>query len=410
MTADVSYLSSEIGDLDGLVGDTRITLDTVSSDYLTSADKTELSNALTSLNDAKLAKTDFAALSNEIGLSAAKADNHVATKADIATLDGVMHFKGVVSAVPSSTEGYEVGDVVLVSGSSTAEDNGKEFVLVEIDRVKQWEQIGDQAHYATKSYVDTGDANTLTAANAYTDGKITDISGTITATYATKTELTSTAHDLSTDYNTKVEALSDAIDGIADNYATKTELNDVSVALSTDYVGKIKTVDDKVDGILSDYLKAADKTALETLVGTTSAETLVSANAYTDTKFAGLSDYYTKDEVDAISSALSTDYSGKIKAVDDKLADYALSVDVTSEIDAAKSKVIGEATDLSSAGTINGAKAYAKDYTDEAIAGLSVDNFIKHGEVIESDLSGFFILECGTSAPRTGEPTPPFSA
>ena len=95
-----------------------------------------------------------------------------------------------------------------------------------------------------------------------------------------------------------------------------------------------------------------------------SAYALEEANDYTDSKFAGLSDYYTKDEVNAISTALSTDYSGKIKAVDDKLADYALCADVTSEIAVAKSEVIGTASDLSSANTVNGAKAYAKDYAD----------------------------------------------
>ena len=69
----------------------------MSSDYLTSADKTELSNALTALDDAKLAKADFAALSNEIGLSAASAENPVVTKNDIADLAGAMHFRGAVT-------------------------------------------------------------------------------------------------------------------------------------------------------------------------------------------------------------------------------------------------------------------------------------------------------------------------
>ena len=346
MTSDVNNIKTDLAE-------TKTTLNTVSSDYLKAADKNEL---ITSI-DTKLAKNDFANLSNEIGLSAATADNHVATQADIAALDGVMHFKGVVNSVPTSTEGYEVGDVVLVAGATgeAAKDNGKEFVLVEVSGTKKWEQIGDQDHYATKSYVDTGDNNTLTASKAYTDGKITDISGTITATYATKAELTGAAHDLSTDYNDKFGALTGT-------YATKTELT--------------------------------------TLVGTTSAETLVSANAYADSKFAGLSDYYTKNEVNAISTALSTDYAGKIKVVDDKLADYALSADVTSEIAAAKSEVIGEATDLSSADTINGAKAYAKNYTDAAVAGLSADKFIKHGEVVDTDLSGFFILSCGGASLR----------
>ena len=313
MTADVGYLSGAIDDLDDLVGDTRTTLNLVSSDYVKA--------------------TDFAALSNEIGLSAASSSNPVVTKNDIADLAGAMHFRGAVSD-PSEITDPAAGDIIIIPSTS------KEYVY----NGTEWIELGDEVLYATKAEVASVSA-----------------------------ELTSDIAGLTAD----VSYLSGQLD------ATNATLNTVS----------------------SDYLKAADKTALETLVGTTSAETLVSANAYTDTKFAGLSDYYTKDEVDAISTALSTDYVGKIKTVDDKFANYALSADVTSGIAAAKSEVIGEASDLSSADTINGAKAYAKNYTDEAVAGLSADNFIKHGECVQSDLSGFFVLDCGSSTLRADEPT-----
>lgn len=306
LTADVEALQTDLAGA-------KTALNTVSSDYVKA--------------------TDFAALSNEIGLSAASASNPVVTKNDIADLAGAMHFRGAVSD-PSEITDPAAGDIIIIPSTS------KEYVY----NGAEWIELGDEVLYATKAEVASVSA-----------------------------ELTSDISSITAD----VDYLSGQLD------ATNATLNTVS----------------------SDYLKAADKTALETLVGTTSAETLVSANAYADSKFAGLSDYYTKDEVDAISTALSTDYSGKIKAVDDKLADYALSADVTSGIAAAKSEVIGEASDLSSADTINGAKAYAKNYTDEAVAGLSVDNFIKHGECVQSDLSGFFILDCGGSALREDEPT-----
>ena len=298
--------------------------------------KTDLAGAKAALNTVSsdyVKATDFAALSNEIGLSAASASNPVVTKNDIADLAGAMHFRGAVSD-PSEITDPAAGDIIIIPSTS------KEYVY----NGTEWIELGDEVLYATKAEVASVSA-----------------------------ELTSDISSITAD----VDYLSGQLD------ATNATLNTVS----------------------SDYLKAADKTALETLVGTTSAETLVSANAYADSKFAGLSDYYTKDEVDAISTALSTDYSGKIKAVDDKLADYALSADVTSGIAAAKSEVIGEASDLSSADTINGAKAYAKNYTDEAVAGLSVDNFIKHGECVQSDLSGFFVLDCGGSTLREDEPT-----
>ena len=302
LTANVSYLS-------GQIDATNATLNTVSSDYLKA--------------------TDFAALSNDTGLSAASASNPVVAVTSLAEIQSA-----------------EPGDVVIIpSTSKEYVYNGEAEAAYSIDN---WVELGDEVLYATKAEVAT-------------------ISG----------ELTSDISSITADVN----YLSGQID------ATNATLNTVS----------------------SDYLKAADKTALETLVGTTSAETLVSANAYADSKFAGLSDYYTKDEIDAISTALSTDYSGKIKAVDDKLSVYALSADVTSLVNetsaATIDTIVGEATDLSSADTINGAKAYAKDYTDEAVAGLSVDNFIKHNECVQSDLSGFFILDCGGSTLRTDEPT-----
>lgn len=322
-TVDFSGLSYNGGSF----GATKFVTKVTEADGVVSAEYAQPAisdiNGLQTALDAKLDETTFLTISRDIGLSAASKNNPVATKNDIASLDGVMHFKGTVNDVPTTT-GYNVGDVVLVAGSSVEGDNGKEFVLVEeVDGTKKWEQIGDQDHYATKSYVDTGDSNTLNAAKSYTDGKIIDISGTITADYATKT-----------------------------------------------------------------------------LASQMSAYALEQANDHTDSKFAGLSDYYTKDEVNAISTALSTDYSGKIKAVDDKLADYALSANVTSEIAAAKSEVIGTASDLSSASTVNGAKAYAKDYADQKVAelGSGLSDYIKHGECVQSDLSGYFILDCGGSA------------
>lgn len=146
-------------------------------------------------------------------------------------------------------------------------------------------------------------------------------------------------------------------------YATKAEVN----AVSTD-------LQNKIDGLTSDvdYLSGQVDEA-NTLIATTSALTLTAAKDYTDTKVEdlsnSLSNYYTKAETDAISTALSTDYVNKI--------------------DDAKSEVIGQSTDLSSADTVYGAKAYAKDYADEKMDELS---------------SGFLILNGGTSQLREGEP------
>lgn len=305
--------------------------------------------------DAKLAKDDFANLSVEIGLDAATANNHVATQADIAALDGVMHFKGVVNAVPTSPEGYEVGDVVLVTGSSVEGDNGKEFVLVNTGTADQpifkWELIGDQ--------------NAISALTKYVDTEIKDLSDAVIADYATKSDLTASANGLSTDYNTKFENL-------ANTYATKAEVNAASSYLSD---------------------------AITAITGT----------------------YATKDYVNGISTALSTDYVGKIKAVDDKFDNYALSADVDSRIAAAKSEVIGTTEDSSTANTVYGAKKYADEtsayaleqatgYADALSTALSntvSTDYICHGKVVDTDLSGFFILNCGGASLRDDEPKAP---
>ena len=343
LTADVDYLSGQIDDLADLVDDTRTTLNTVSSDYLTSADYETLSNTITALDDAKLAKSEFSDLSNEIGLSAASSSNPVVTKNDIADLAGAMHFKGAVTSL-AEIESAEPGDVVIIPSTS------KEYVYNGVAEaaysVDNWVELGDEVLYATKAEVSTVSAE-LTA----------DIAG-LTA---------------------DVDYLSGQID------ATNNTLNTVS----------------------SDYLTSADKTELETLVGNVSAETLVSANAYTDSKFAGLSDYYTKDEVDAISAALSTDYAGKIDALDTKVTEnYALSADVDALVAAVSADtvetVVGASTDLSTADTVWGAKAYAN--AKEAEAEAYADDKV-------SELSNsFLILDGGTASLRQDEPTPPFSA
>ena len=342
-------------------------------------------NYISGIVDTKLDKTTFSTISNDIGLSAASVSNPVATKNDIASLDKVMHFRGTVNAIPTSTDGYEVGDIVLVAGATgdDAQDNGKEYVLVntgtEETPVKKWELIGDQ--------------NAISALTEYVDTQIENLSNAVTSDYATKTEV----NDVSSYLSGAIDDLSDEITSITGNYATKEYVNGISTSLSTDYVGKISTAKTEVIG------ESTDLSSADTINGAKKY-----AEVYADGKIADLNidNYATIEYVNGISSSLSTDYVGKIKAVDDKLSDYALCADVTSEIAAAKSEVIGEATDLSSADTVNGAKAYAKDYTDEKIADLDsgLSDYIKHGECVQSDLSGYFILDCGGASLRTDEP------
>ena len=80
-------------------------------------DITTLSNDVAGLSSNKLDKSEFAALSNEIGLSAATSSNSVVTKDDIKNLAGAMHFKGAVTDLSTVTSA-DPGDVVIIIETS----------------------------------------------------------------------------------------------------------------------------------------------------------------------------------------------------------------------------------------------------------------------------------------------------
>ena len=127
-------------------------------------------------------------------------------------LDNAMHFKGVVTALP--TENNKAGDIVVIDATPTGKDpagkalvQGQEYIW----NGKTWELIGDQNTYAVNAYapgsetvtsgaqtlpsaihavaaaVDTLNGNgegsvkkALADANTYTDGKIADLDSTAT--------------------------------------------------------------------------------------------------------------------------------------------------------------------------------------------------------------------------------------
>lgn len=60
-------------------------------------------------------------------------------QAAIAGLSGAMHFRGVVEALPATTEGYEDGDVILVGTKEYVCSNGS------------WVELGDESIYALKT-------------------------------------------------------------------------------------------------------------------------------------------------------------------------------------------------------------------------------------------------------------------
>ena len=383
LTAGVDYLS-------GQIDATNATLNTISSDYLKA--------------------TDFAALSNDTGLSAASASNPVVTKNDIADLAGAMHFRGAVSD-PSEITDPAAGDIIIIPSTS------KEYVY----NGTEWIELGDEVLYATKAevatisgeltsdiaditadvdylsgqidatnatlntissdyltsadkteletLVGTTSAETLVSANAYTDSKVDSLSDSL-SDYYTKAD-TSSAVEIENAVDELDEKITKKIfidnqisniNGYSDLSVVRLNAADYGTLLANNQVlsNALYVVEDDHEDAYGRQIKnVADATDLSDAVNLgqmsqTSAATLEAANAYTDTKFADLSNVYTKDEVNAISADLS---------------------------------------------------AASKDYTDEQIAALSADEFIRHGECVQSDLSGFFVLDCGGSALRTDEPT-----
>lgn len=68
---------------------------------------------------------------------------------DISGLAGAMHFKGIVSVLPTDFTNYNPGDVIIVGN--------KEYVCVETTNVKSWHELGDESIYAVKGDIKNSD-------------------------------------------------------------------------------------------------------------------------------------------------------------------------------------------------------------------------------------------------------------
>ena len=306
LTADVSYLS-------GQIDATNATLNTVSSDYLTSADKTELTNSIAT----KLASQDFADLSNTIGLSAATEINKVVTQKDIADLAGAMHFRGAVTPTEGETDLEALarvitdpasGDIAIITTTS------REFVY----NGTAWIELGAEELYATKAQVSVDIATAKSEANQYTDNAVAALSADRFA--------------LSADVDALVAEVSAATLTAANTY-TDTAIAGLDVAASeagnadAGFVTTVTETDGKV-AVTKKTLQLSDITDVANI------------------------------------------------SVDIGLSDYALSADVTalvSETSAATvDAVVGESTDLSAADTVYGAKAFATAKLNELVGGFLI--------------------------------------
>lgn len=262
---------------------------TALSAYALSADVTKaVGNALTEAKGytdteaGKLvSKADFNTLSTAIGLDQASSANKVVTQKDIATLDNVMHFGGVVTGEPT-TEGKTDADVgtVVVDVAS-----GKEYVLIKATDGLKWEVIGDQNTYATKTAL-TNLENTLT-------GQIDGIQSDVTFLSGKIDDINDAGYALSADVDTKVTAEIGKLD------VAKTENGNEKAG----FVQYVTEADGKIS-VEKKAITTSDVTDIDTfksgIIGTTSdlssAATVNGAKKYAqqyaDEKVKGLTDSF----------------------------------------------------------------------------------------------------------------------
>ena len=173
----------------GLIADNAAAIGAIAEDYLKAADKTELQGKI----DAKVAQAEYdekvAALDAEdVRIAGLVSDMDAAYKladqglsdriadleADITGLSGAMHFKGVVEALPETTEGYADGDTVIC-GNKEYVVNGEAFVELgdvsaEVQRISDLEGVvGDTEGGLVKDVADNTAA--IAAEKARAEGK-----------------------------------------------------------------------------------------------------------------------------------------------------------------------------------------------------------------------------------------------
>lgn len=240
--ADGKTVVSMIGDVETAykAKDTELaaSIKTISDDYLTSADKTELQGNIdkkvdqTSYNAkvTALETADTTLQTNIDNEAKARKDADDAQVARIATLEsqitglsGAMHFEGVKAEVPTDVSGYEAGDVIIV-GEKEYVFNGTAFV-----------EFGDVSAEGERIAALETTVGKAAEGENHATGLIKDIADNAAAI-------------------TAEEARAKAAEA-----ANATAASEAKAAADA--------AQDNVDAIAADYLKAADKTALEGSIG-----------------------------------------------------------------------------------------------------------------------------------------------
>lgn len=343
--------------------------------------KTELESKI----NAKVAQSDYdakvAALEGEdaklAGLISAMdeaykaADNGLSERiadleSDITGLSGAMHFKGVVDALPETTDGYNDGDTIIV-GNKEYVVNGEAFVELgdvsaEVQRISDLESVvGNADSGLVKAVADNASAITaeknraeakeaelvkadednLKAAKDYADAEIAKLS---IGDYAKQADL-----EAATGRITTAEGKITALETASATHALKTEVEAVSTALTTyteahadDYTNAdiddaIKVVADDLaayeEAHASDYTNTAIDSAISTAIANAGQAAASDLSAHT-----GNGDIH-----------VTTDDKAKWNAAEQNAKDYSdgklatARTEITSEISTAKGEAIADA-------------------------------------------------------------------
>lgn len=138
-TADKTELSNAISTeksrAEGVEAGLRTDVDAIMDDYLKAADKTALEGKIATAQSAADAAQDHSegvasdlatAKSALESADAAQVSRIAALEGQIVGLSGAMHFRGIEEAVPEDVSGYELGDVIIV-GDKEYVFNGTSF-------------------------------------------------------------------------------------------------------------------------------------------------------------------------------------------------------------------------------------------------------------------------------------------
>ena len=327
----------------------------------------------------------IAALENTVGDSTKGLVKDVAdTKADLndnyynktqvdGLVSGAFHFKG--NATLEMSEEEWTGNLLDAEGNVISGKAGDVYQVEDKEYAyngSAWVLLGftlDLSGYATtaamnkavsdaktelQGYADTAESDAVSAANTYTDNKLKEYTKSTDITEAIATAKSEAIETASTDAQAKAnQAKADAIADTAtkigelgDSYSTvKAYVDAKDAELNT----AITDVKNSVDGLGLGALAKKDKVAETDLEDTLKTKINGKADAGTTLADYGITDAYTKTQIDGKLTETQTN------------AETTASADATAKVNAAKTALIGTADDTADKDTIKGAKKYADD-------------------------------------------------